>query len=242
LKSGVRSSETTPGSASESTGRAVHSPSRRTSGASSGELFFPRFACRIGFKLYFASCRVLGVENLPSPETPFILAINHRSILDPGLIWSYFPEPVYFLYREDFGGFDRFPLLGWAVRKMQQVPIVRGEGDVKGVKIAIRYLREERRNLAIFIEGSRGEGDGMQPGKDGCALIAGRAGAPVVPAYLDGLGMAFPRGSMVPTYTRDLTIRIGKPIQIARGDHEERREVLRGETQRIVQAIEALAP
>lgn len=164
------------------------------------------FRCLYGFVkgiYYFAyHVKVEGRENLPSGS--YVIASNHRSYADPPLIavtsgcskFSFVAKAELF----------RNPLFGWLIRKLGAFPVSRGNGDLSVIDDSVSKIKDGRR-LVIFPEGTRSKTGKVGKGKTGVALIAARAGVPVVPA-----GIVYD-GKL--RFRSRVTVRYGKPIHPA---------------------------
>lgn len=164
------------------------------------------FRCLYGFVkgiYYFAyHVKVEGRENLPSGS--YVIASNHRSYADPPLIavtsgcskFSFVAKAELF----------RNPLFGWLIRKLGAFPVSRGTGDLSVIDDSVSKIKDGRR-LVIFPEGTRSKTGKVGKGKTGVALIAARAGVPVVPA-----GIVY-NGKL--RFRSRVTVRYGKPIHLA---------------------------
>lgn len=161
------------------------------------------FKCLYGFVkgIYygFYNVRVEGRENLP--DGGYIIASNHRSFADPPLlaVTSGCSKFGFVAKAELF----RNPLFGWLIRKLGAFPVSRGKGDLSVIDDSVSKIKEGRR-LVIFPEGTRGKTGKVGKGKTGVALIAARAGVPVVPA-----GIVF-KGKL--HFRSRVTVKYGRPI------------------------------
>lgn len=161
------------------------------------------FRCLYGFVkgiYYFAyHVKVEGRENLPSGG--YVIASNHRSYADPPLIavtsgcskFSFVAKAELF----------RNPFFGWLIKKLGAFPVSRGNGDLSVIDDSVSKIKEGRR-LVIFPEGTRSLTGKVGKGKTGVALIAARAGVPVVPA-----GIVYD-GKL--RFRTKVTVKYGKPI------------------------------
>ena len=129
--------------------------------------------------------RVRGAENLPARGGALIVS-NHLSLADAVLISAASPRPVRFLmYRPFF----EIPVLGAFCRLMKTIPIASTDGH----KEKLRSLRLAAQRVArgelvcIFAEGSISRSGALLPFARGLEKIARTAGAPIVPACLDGV-------------------------------------------------------
>lgn len=161
------------------------------------------FRCLYGFvkSIYYCAynVKVEGRENLPSGG--YVIASNHRSYADPPLIavtsgcskFSFVAKAELF----------RNPLFGWLIRKLGAFPVSRGNGDLSVIDDSVSKIKDGRR-LVIFPEGTRSLTGKVGKGKTGVALIAARAGVPVVPA-----GIVYD-GKL--RFRTKVTVKYGKPI------------------------------
>ncbi|MDQ7038871.1 MAG: lysophospholipid acyltransferase family protein [Aquificota bacterium] len=153
----------------------------------------------------FLRVKVYGLENVPE-KGGYIVASNHRSHLDPPVLNSVFPEPLFFVAKEELFK----PPLGFILRHMRAIPVKRGSGDLETLE-RVRELLEEGCSVCIFPEGTRaGPGEFLRP-KSGVGFLAVRTGSPVVPVYIDGTDRVLPKGSRVPKPGHLIRVFIGKP-------------------------------
>jgi 1-acyl-sn-glycerol-3-phosphate acyltransferase len=135
--------------------------------------------------------RAYGTAHLPLTQ-PALLAANHLSFLDPiviGLVVSDRGRPVHFLAASEF--YEQ-PVLGWAMRKIGQIPVKRGTADRAALQELGAMVR--RGSLAaIFPEGRRTDPDERLRGNKGVARIALAADEPVIPVGLWGTHHKWPR-------------------------------------------------
>ncbi len=122
--------------------------------------------------------RVIGRENLP--EGGALLCANHTRNSDPVYV-------VFALGKKDLPcimakeEMRRWPIVGPILHKMGLIWVKRGKSDIGAIKSALKALKEGNR-LLIFPEGTRHEE--MGEGKTGAAMMAIRAGVPIMPMYL----------------------------------------------------------
>jgi 1-acyl-sn-glycerol-3-phosphate acyltransferase len=142
-----------------------------------------------------------GVENIPDPKDgTFVVACNHRSYADPVLLALKIKRPCCFMAKEEL---FKNPLFSALIRFFGAFPVRRGAGDDGIIDTAVGKLKTGK-NLAIFPEGSRSKDGKVGRGKTGVALIAARAGVPVLP-----VGIAY-EGKL--HFGTKVTVRYGKPI------------------------------
>ncbi len=147
--------------------------------------------------------RVEGREHYPAG--PAVIVANHPSALDPLFIAAAVPERLLFIAAEEF---TIQGAVGWAMRTYGCIPVRRGQIDVSAIREPLQALRDGRK-VAVFPEG--GITPQPRPPQRGAALIAARAGVPIVPAAIKGTDRVFPLGARVPRPGR-VHLRFGPPI------------------------------
>ncbi|MCX5796325.1 MAG: lysophospholipid acyltransferase family protein [Elusimicrobia bacterium] len=154
--------------------------------------------------------KVSGLEHVPAHGAALI-ASNHVSFIDPPLVgWAALPARSlrYLAKMELF----RIPLLGWFMRNVGCIPLDRGRADIGAVRTALDVLGRGR-CLLVFPEGTRSK-DG-RPGRPrgGVGFLAGKSGAPVVPARVVNTDRLLS--------LRPLEVRFGEPLRFS-GDPADR--------------------
>ncbi len=117
-----------------------------------------------------------------------IIAANHASFFDPPLIAASWPEPIHFLARKTL--FD-VPILRPLIQRLNAHPL-----STKGQMGALKQMTEllqEKKTILIFPEGTRSTDGSIAPFKSGVGLLAKRANAPIIPAYIHGSFQIWPR-------------------------------------------------
>jgi 1-acyl-sn-glycerol-3-phosphate acyltransferase len=165
------------------------------------------------YSVYFrlGGWKIHGRENIPM-QGPLIIAPNHKSLLDPPLVGSSMPRLVTTMGKIEL--FEKkhlgLPILGKVIQHMGTFPVRRGTADRRAIRRALKVLSSGGA-LAIFPEGTRTRDGELGPPEMGIALIAHKAKAPVLPAYLKGTEGCFsymqPKARLV-----KCEIFYGKPI------------------------------
>lgn len=113
---------------------------------------------------------------------PVIYALNHFSMGDPILLGTFGPREVWFLAKESLFA-HRWQRLLWKL--MHVTPASENGNSIAAVKKAVAFL-ESGKAFGIFPEGHRCEDkDEMDEIEKGCAFIALKSAAPIVPVYFD---------------------------------------------------------
>jgi len=140
-------------------------------------------AARLLYKLLFR-WTVVGAENVPSAG-PLLVVANHVHLADPILLMLSLPRWVTFMAKVEL--FEN-RALGRLLRDAGMFPVARG-GDVRQKRDILRQAEDlliTGHVLAIFPEGSRSRSGVLQEAKGGAAILAVRAGVPIVPMAIDG--------------------------------------------------------
>jgi len=123
-----------------------------------------------------------GVAARIPREGPVLLIANHTAYTDPLILLAVSPRPIRFLSAARFQG---KPLMGRLLRLGGVVP-VSAEAARPAIEAAAAAL-ERGEVVCIFPEGRLTRDGTLQPLRRGFSVVARRAGAGVVPVYLDGL-------------------------------------------------------
>ncbi len=173
-------------------------PSRRPGGSSQGSIPTVRETelnlwWRFGLVLFTPLLRLLlrvrveGSEHVPSRGSA-IVAFNHVSVLDGPVIAIETARRIrretHFLVAAEV---FRRPVIGWILRRYDQIPIRRGEADVDALDEAIDTVKKGAM-AAIAPEGRVNDDAeaGLQRIRRGVARMALPTGAPIVPVGVWG--------------------------------------------------------
>jgi 1-acyl-sn-glycerol-3-phosphate acyltransferase len=159
------------------------------------------------FLLLWHRLRIRGVQHIPD-EGGVLMASNHASFLDPPVVGvGYRGRPVHFMARNTLWN-SKFG--AWWMTRVGCIPVSRGTGDIKALKLTIKALKEGK-VVSMFPEGTRTEDGELQKAKGGIGFIIEKSGCVVVPAYIDGTYKAHPKGARFIKPSK-VTITYGKPI------------------------------
>ncbi|MGQ9730057.1 MAG: lysophospholipid acyltransferase family protein [Candidatus Zipacnadales bacterium] len=158
--------------------------------------------------------RVYGRENVPQ-RGGAVIAANHTSYLDPPIVGSGLDRFCYYMGKKEL---FEVPLLGFLIRQVGCFPVDRDHPDTQVIKFAVNLLKAGHL-LCIFPEGSRSPDGSLRISEAGIgpALIASRAGVPIIPAYIRGAFESYPMGAKFPRRA-DISITYGTPISTATPD------------------------
>jgi 1-acyl-sn-glycerol-3-phosphate acyltransferase len=159
------------------------------------------------FEMFFRG-EVVGAENLPESGA-FLIAANHASHLDPGMIGSHVPRQMCFFARKTLWS-NR--ISSWWLDAVGTIPVDRDGGqDVGALKRVLRALADGK-VMILFPEGTRSPDGNLQTPKPGVGFIVAKTQVPVVPVRIFGSFDAFGKGSKLPRFGTPITIVFGHPI------------------------------
>ncbi len=134
------------------------------------------------FYAVFFPVQLDGLENIPR-EGGFILCANHCSNHDPFFLAAHI-EDRYLHYMAKSSLF-RWKITANFFSALGAFSVDRGNSDLAAIRTAMKILKEGH-GLAIFPQGTRVKDNHPAPMLEGVSMIAMRANAPVIPAYIGG--------------------------------------------------------
>lgn len=139
--------------------------------------------CKFLFRL-----EVKGTKSFPE-KSPFILASNHISNLDPVILGvSAFPRRVYFLAKEELFANKLFTFI---LRDLGAVSLKRQRGDIGAIRSVLKIIK--KKPLVIFPQGTRKLG--FNKAASGVGFFYKKANIPVVAAKIYGSDKVLPKGA-----------------------------------------------
>ncbi len=158
--------------------------------------------CRVVFGVLLRTiCPVkyYNTQVLDRAEAPYILIANHKSMIDPFVLAL--PTKKYEIRYVGKRELTKNRLLEWAVKNLHMIPVSRHATDMAAMRSCMQVLKDGE-VLGIFPEGTRHQPELMQTVESGAAMIALRAGVPVIPVYISGRVRPF----------RRIHARVGEPM------------------------------
>ncbi len=137
------------------------------------------------FRILFIRVRVSGLQHVPMDQQVIYLPAPHSSMLDVPLSAGFLPG---FVRGVHAAGQDRWPLYGWVMRRLGNIPIERGDvhTSITAMKSADGIL-ESGASVVIFPEGHRTLTGEPLPFKKLPFHFAKEAGRPLVPVAVRGM-------------------------------------------------------
>jgi 1-acyl-sn-glycerol-3-phosphate acyltransferase len=152
---------------------------------------------------------VKGVENIPKSEKYF-LASAHQSMFETFALQAILGYPVFILKKELL----RIPIFGLYLKKIKSIEIVRDTTTKDNLnffdKVA-SIIKNEKRPLLIFPQGTRIKADERVPFKKGVGRIYEALNISCVPIALNS-GYVWPKKGII-KYPGKITISLMEPIR-----------------------------
>ncbi len=201
-------------------------------------------------RLMHRLCRVIArvelpvVPELPADE-PIVFAANHRSFLDIAAALAVFGELSLSCRMQVRADMFDMPLVGGWLHRLGCIPTstaVRAQAE----DTAVATLGAGS-TVAIMPEGRlvppKDRPNGVGQGRTGISRIAERTGAKVVPVAIHGSDQIWPVGRPIPKLgvfrRRQLTVRLGAPIEFVDEDHQRNADILMDAIATMLREIEA---
>lgn len=169
---------------------------------------FMKRSMKLLFKILFIKVQSEGAENVEPDET-YLFMSNHESLFDIPLLEAHVPT---FIRGVEAMRQFKWPVYGWAVRRVGNIPIDRKNihASIKSMKITEKTLKKGK-SIIILPEGHRTLDGNLGPFKKLPFHLAKQAGVPIIPIGLSGLFQLKHKGSWL-IQPRPIKIKIGQPI------------------------------
>jgi 1-acyl-sn-glycerol-3-phosphate acyltransferase len=176
--------------------------------------------------------RTVGMERLETLG-PAVLVANHVSWLDPIILPLVLPRKPAVLAMEELWN---MPVVSWVMRSYGPlaIPLRRQAVDTTALRRALDALRAGAW-LIVFPEGGIPQAGEARPFHRGAAMLAAKAGVPMVPVAIAGTADALPVGRVLPR-ARPITVYFGDPFTVPSGD----RHALGAAVERAASEVRAL--
>ncbi|CAB5111435.1 hypothetical protein D3OALGA1CA_5746 [Olavius algarvensis associated proteobacterium Delta 3] len=167
---------------------------------------------KLAMKIFFREITVRGVDDLPE-SGPVIFTPNHpNALIDPILL--FFLPPVYKIRFVAKAPLFRIPLLGWILRKMQAIPVVRrfeadGKVDYNTFFSACVDALAAGGSISIFPEGVSRPQPYMADMRTGAARLFFMAHERNIDVKIVPVGLNYEHGSI---FRSSVVIWAGQPL------------------------------
>ncbi|WP_327685389.1 lysophospholipid acyltransferase family protein [Streptomyces sp. NBC_00467] len=183
--------------------------------------------------------RIAGLEHIPE-DGAAIVAGNHLSFSDHFLMPAIIKRRITFLAKAEYftGPGLKGRLTAAFFRSAGQIPVDRSgkEAGQAAIREGLGVLSKGEL-LGIYPEGTRSHDGKLYKGKVGVAVMALRAGVPVIPCAMVGTFEIQPPGQKLPKI-KQVTVRFGEPMEFSRYEGmENEKAAIRAITDEIMYAI-----
>lgn len=180
------------------------------------------------FKVVFRY-KIIGAHHIPATGGA-IIATNHISLWDPPVVGTGSIRHIHFMAKEELFS---IPVFKWIITKLNAFPVRRGAADRTAIRYAINLLKNGE-ILGLFPEGTRSKTGELGKPEPGIAMIALKAGVPIIPAAIIGTNKILKDGCILPQFI----VKFGKPIIIS--EEKSDKEVMEKIGNTIMQEISQL--
>jgi len=169
-----------------------------------------RFWSMVNLRAAGARVTYEGLD-IASRHQPCVYVANHQSNVDIWALIAVLPKRTRFVAKQSL---FKIPILGWALRVSDFVPIDRGNRAraIRSLKEAATKIRGGR-PVVLFAEGTRSAGDKLAPFKKGPFHLALEAGVPIVPVAIRGSGKVMPPQGLA-VKSGPVRVRFCEPIDV----------------------------
>lgn len=190
-------------------------------------------------KLFNVKVSVDGLEHL-KPETSYLIAPNHQSLIDIPVMFSvFFNIKFKFIVKSEY---FKFPFLASGLRSADHTSIDRHnfKKGLRTLEAVAEKSRTEKSSILIFPEGTRSADGKIQEFKKGISLLLQRAGMPVLPVVIKGTFDFWPKSRVFPIPGKNnvVKVKILKPLNINISSKKDRNEFVANLQKQIEDAYE----
>ncbi len=158
------------------------------------------------------SIKVTGRFNIDEKKGPYIYMANHQSNFDIPILLTALPLQYRWLIKAEL---FKLPLFGRTLNLIGYIRVERTnmKAAFLSLKQGVKMLKEVKRSLFIFPEGTRSLDGDIQEFKGGGAVLAMRSKVPIVPVVIHGSRSIMPKNSKK-IISSKVVVEIKKPVYI----------------------------
>lgn len=175
---------------------------------------------------FLLNIRIRGKENIPEDTTAYMICANHVCWIDPIIVCAGFKQKIHIMAKKEL---FKIPVLAQLIRALGAYPIDRSGGNAGTIKKTIGMMKSGD-SVCVFPQGTRRRGEKIAdtPLKPGAAMMAAKAGVPIIPVRIKMKDERF-------RFFRKNELIIGKPISVeeiaydpdAQGEYARITEIIR---------------
>jgi 1-acyl-sn-glycerol-3-phosphate acyltransferase len=168
-------------------------------------------------RLVGVKIRIEGAERIPMGACLFVA--NHTSSADAPAVVGAIPRRVAILLKESL---FKWPIAGQAFTLAGFIPVKRSETEsaIVSVEKATQSMRAGQ-SFLIYPEGTRSPDGRLQTFKKGAAVMAIKAGVPIVPVACSGAHKVMRKRSLR-VYPGEILVKFLEPIDASKYSFDER--------------------
>jgi 1-acyl-sn-glycerol-3-phosphate acyltransferase len=154
---------------------------------------FSRLSSYLGLLAFGIRVKSFG-QNQVEANKNYICLANHSSWFDQMALCVALPMPLHFLANEKY---FQMPLLKYAMRLYEHIPVhfSTQKNANESLLASLCSLLKNGKTVAAFPEATRASGATLLPFKKGMFKIAATSGIPILPVYILGTEVIFPKKS-----------------------------------------------
>lgn len=168
----------------------------------------------------FIRVHATGLERIDPRGGPYIVVMNHQSLLDIPIVVAVLPLQLRFIGKIEL---SVIPIFGAAARRCGHIFIDRKdhEGSIDVLREATGRIFDERISIVVAPEGTRSPDGLLLPFKKGAFVTAISLGVPVLPVVVRGTRDAVPKGKLG-SFGGDVDVIVEEPISTAGMVYDDR--------------------
>ncbi|MEO7719897.1 MAG: lysophospholipid acyltransferase family protein [Capsulimonas sp.] len=200
-------------------------------------LFYPIVftVLRVMIRIY-GRLRSSGEHNVPQTGG-LIYCPNHTTDADPPTMFVTLPRRAWFIGKSEL--FET-PVFGWFFHHFHAFPIKRDSADRAALRRAEDCLKRGE-PIIIFPEGRCAQDGKLQRLQPGAAMLAMRAGVPIVPIGIQHANEMLPYAAKKPQFSKHpVTVKFGEPIHPSKFASLPRSQAIEEITRELGLALAAL--
>ena len=163
---------------------------------------------------------VTGLDRIDPPDGPFVVVMNHQSLLDVPVIIASLPLQLRLIGKVEL---SKIPIFGAIARRGGHFFLDRRdhENSVSALKAAASEVLDRKVSLVIAPEGTRSTDGMLLPFKKGAFVIAITMGLNVLPVIIRGTRDALPKGRLG-SIGGNVYLTVEEPVSTAGMSYDDR--------------------
>lgn len=163
---------------------------------------------KVTINLTGTKVKVIGSENIPKDKA-CLFVVNHQSAFDIPLVLGFVDKPMGIIAKKEI---EKIPIMSYWMKQMHCIFMDRLNirESIKSINEGIEILKSGY-SLAIFPEGTRGNGEILGEFKKGSIRLGIKSDVPIIPIAINGTRKIWEYNNLV-IKPADVSITICSPI------------------------------